>query len=137
MDESARIRIRLVSSDGQVFEVDKKAVSGSLTIMKKLQLRLKSDHDDNDNHNSPVVLDGIAGETLKKIIEYCNHHNVPYSTLEDEAVINSLHAFDSDFMNVDQTTHFTLIKVCLSLSLTRYFCLFRNLVLIFFKVQRV
>ncbi|XP_074329681.1 SKP1-like protein 20 [Apium graveolens] len=95
--------VRLLSRDGQVFEVGKTAVYMSRTIAKKLQLRLKSDHD------SPVVLDGIAGDTLKKVIEYCNRHDVPYFSLADEAVVNSLSAFDAQFVNVDWTTFFALI----------------------------
>ncbi|XP_074325960.1 SKP1-like protein 20 [Apium graveolens] len=96
-------RIRLVSGDGQVFEVKRIAVSRSSTIMEALRLRVKS------NDDSPLVLNGIDGETLEKVIEYCDRHYVPFSDLADEAVFNSLKAFDADFVNVDETTFFNLI----------------------------
>ncbi|XP_074331822.1 SKP1-like protein 1A [Apium graveolens] len=93
--------LRLVSRDGQVFEVDENVVLGSLTIV---QSRQKS-----DDHDSPVVLDEIDGKTLEKVIKYFNRHYVPFPDLADEAVANSLKAFDADFVNVDETTFFNLI----------------------------
>ncbi|XP_074326528.1 SKP1-like protein 1A [Apium graveolens] len=100
----ALTHVLLQSCDKLVFEVEKRAVLRSLLVAKELQLRQKSD----DNDNAHIVLDKIDGETLKKVIEYCNRHNVAYSSLADEAVVNTLNAFDADFVNVDQTTFFAL-----------------------------
>ncbi|KAK1376698.1 hypothetical protein POM88_032891 [Heracleum sosnowskyi] len=89
----------LQSSDGVVFDVEKRAVLRSLTIAKKLQLRRKSDH----NHDSPVVLNEVKGKILEKVVDYCKHHYQPYSTLDDD--------FDAKFVNVDWTTFFDLIEM--------------------------
>ncbi|KAL8111233.1 hypothetical protein AgCh_019084 [Apium graveolens] len=94
------LTVLVQSSDGQVFEVEKKPILMSVSIAKELLSRPKSDH------NSPIVLHQIDGKTLNKVIEYCKHHCVPYSTLEDEAVIDSLNAFDAQFVDVDPTTFF-------------------------------
>lgn len=110
--------ILLQSSDGQVFEAQKGAVLRSVLIAKKLQLRRKSH--DNDKDKSPVVLDEIDGETLEKVIKYCDrHYEVDFSP-DDEASVNSLDEFDVGVVNVDQTTFFNLIEVCF-LSLYFYF----------------
>ncbi|KAK1376747.1 hypothetical protein POM88_032940 [Heracleum sosnowskyi] len=95
----------LQSSDGVVFDVEKRAVLRSLTIAKKLQLRRKSDH----NHDSPVVLNGVKGKILEKVVDYCKHHYQPYSTLDDD--------FDAKFVNVDWTTFFDLIEAAYDLKI--------------------
>ncbi|XP_074331875.1 SKP1-like protein 9 [Apium graveolens] len=96
--------IRLESSDGHVFKIERRAVSRSRMIMKKLQLR---GQDYNVDNNSPIVLDKIDGVTLKKVIEFCDRHYVPNSKETD---VNSLNAFDAEFVNVDETTFFNLLQ---------------------------
>lgn len=107
--------ILLQSSDGQVFEAKKGAVLRSVLIAKKLQLRRKSH--DNDKDKSPVVLDEIDGETLEKVIKYCDrHYEVDFSP-DDEASVNSLDEFDVGVVNVDQTTFFNLIEAAYYLNI--------------------
>lgn len=107
--------ILLQSSDGQVFEAQKGAVLRSVLIAKKLQLRRKSH--DNDKDKSPVVLDEIDGETLEKVIKYCDrHYEVDFSP-DDEASVNSLDEFDVGVVNVDQTTFFNLIEAAYYLNI--------------------
>ncbi|XP_074330804.1 uncharacterized protein LOC141668569 [Apium graveolens] len=107
------LTVLVQSSDGQVFEVEKKPILMSVSIAKELLSRPKSDH------NSPIVLHQIDGKTLNKVIEYCKHHCVPYSTLEDEAVIDSLNAFDAQFVDVDPTTFCTLVRAARDLKIDK------------------
>eukprot|EP00871_Galdieria_phlegrea_P003737 jgi/Galph1/4364/GphlegSOOS_G3019.1 len=95
--------IKLISSDSEVFEVEKNIACLSETIKNVLE--------DTEGTES-IPLPNVDGTILAKVVEYCRYHyllkTIPQS---DEDV----ERWDKEFLNVDQPTLFHLI---LSVDLT-------------------
>ena len=60
-------KIKLRSSDGEVFEIYRDAAKLSELIMEKLENRESGDEE-------PVYLHRVDSSTLKMVIEFCEHH---------------------------------------------------------------
>jgi len=61
------IKANLISSDGRVFTIDKEVGMQSELLRDRLEYV-----DENDNEN--ISLPNVSGNTLEKVIEYCEHH---------------------------------------------------------------
>lgn len=84
--------VQLVSSDGQTFYVDHAVATVSRLINNTIE---------DTGLNEAITLPNVDGETLAKVIEYCNF----------KAAAANVEAMDATFMNnVDQTMLFKLIK---------------------------
>ncbi|QHO21356.1 hypothetical protein HN51_063759 [Arachis hypogaea] len=83
-------RIKLVSSDGDVFEVDYKVAVMSQTIEDVIKANPAAASDE-------ISISLVNSRTLKKVIEYCKKH-----TTESESESESSSKWDAEFLKVDQ-----------------------------------
>ena len=102
-------KIKLQSSDGDVFDVDVEIAKQSITIKTMLE-DLGMDNDD-DIIPLPNVNSGI----LKRVIQWATNHKDDPPPPEDdenrEKNLNDISTWDQDFLKVDQGTLFELILV--------------------------
>ena len=109
---TAPAKIRLRSSDGELFEVDEAVAVQSQAIKHLI---------DDQCADSVVPLPNVTGPILAKVIQYCKKHvdagdtNDGHAKPADESLAN----WDADFINVDQVTLVDLILVNLSLFLQK------------------
>lgn len=100
--------IKLISSDGDVFETDVEIAKQSVTIKTMLE-DLGMDEDDDE----PVPLPNVNAAILKKVINYCTHHKDDPPPPEDdenkEKRTDDIGSWDQEFLKVDQGTLFELI----------------------------
>ncbi|XP_076931732.1 SKP1-like protein 1A [Bidens hawaiensis] len=89
--------IVLSSSDGETFEVDEAVAMESQTIQHMIET---------GGADTTIVLPQVAGKTLSKVIEYCKKHveSAPNYNKDD------LKSFDADFIKVEQSLLFDLVR---------------------------
>ncbi|KAF5729521.1 SKP1-like protein 1B-like [Tripterygium wilfordii] len=91
---SSSKKITLVSSDGEVFEVEEAVVMEAAAIKRMIE---------DDCADGKIPLPNVKSKTLSKILEYCMKH------AEDKDAAGNLKSFDSDFMKVDTNTLYDLL----------------------------
>ncbi|KAK7363602.1 hypothetical protein VNO77_05750 [Canavalia gladiata] len=97
-------KINLISSDGDVFEVDYAVALMSKTIRDVIESNPGSD---TDSINIPVSL---SREMLGKVTEYCKKHTEASNSNYDEYISNvDLNDWDAKFIDVDHQTLFNLV----------------------------
>jgi len=97
--------VKLKSSDGEVFTIDYRAAMCSTTI--------KTMFDDlgmDDGEEVPIPLPNVDAITLKKVIEWVEHHkDDPVPTEDDEKKEDDLFStWDAQYLRVDENTIFEL-----------------------------
>ena len=97
--------VKLQSSDGEAFEVEREVAVMSLTVKNML--------DDIGETDAPIPLPNVTSKILQKVIEYCKYHKdhpTPVSEeKKDEKRTDDILPWDKDFCKVDQATLFELI----------------------------
>ncbi|KAH9555856.1 hypothetical protein CY35_08G138500 [Sphagnum magellanicum] len=98
----AEIRVKLKSSDDEMFEVDK-AVALESQAVKNMIEDTGMDH--------PIPLPNVSSKILAKVIEYCKYHVDNQKSTDDKPATpeDEIKAWDQDFVKVDQATLFDLI----------------------------
>ncbi|KAI9298935.1 E3 ubiquitin ligase complex SCF subunit sconC [Neoconidiobolus thromboides FSU 785] len=97
--------IKLKSSEGTEFSVDREIITRSILIRNILE-----DVEACDTYEIP--LPNVSAPILTKIIEYCTHHkDEPISQYEEGGNNNldEIDAWDQEFCKVDQGTLYDLI----------------------------
>ncbi|KAI9352998.1 putative negative regulator sulfur controller-3 [Zopfochytrium polystomum] len=91
--------IKLTSSDGQEFAVEKKVADRSVLLKNMLE--------DVGDADTPIPLPNVTAKILKKVIEYCTHHK------DDPIVVAENDAFDAARKRSDDIDEWdaTYIKV--------------------------
>jgi S-phase kinase-associated protein 1 len=89
-------KINLISSDGDVFEVDYDVALMSKTVEEAIETIPTGD-------TNSISLSLVRSEILNKVIEYCKKHNSAQMLDVD------LNDWDVEFASVDYTTLFDLI----------------------------
>nr|ADQ00179.1 E3 ubiquitin ligase [Chlamydomonas sp. ICE-L] len=95
-------KVKLGSSDSQVFEVDEDVANLSETVKNMIE---------DTGVEELVPLPNVSGKILAKVIEYCKYHVEANKKVDDkpsktEEVVK---AWDAEFVKVDQATLFDLI----------------------------
>ena len=97
-------KVKLISSDGQDFEVEVKVAQMSETIRNLIE---------DTGIDNAIPLPNVTGKILAKVVEYCKHHTehpTPVSEdKRDEKRTDDIIPWDQDFCKVDQATLFELI----------------------------
>jgi S-phase kinase-associated protein 1 len=96
------VKVKLQSSDNQVFEVDEEVANESLTIKNMIE---------DTGVEETVPLPNVNGKVLAKIIEYCKYHVEANKKTDDKPAKSEedKRTWDAEFVKVDQATLFDLI----------------------------
>lgn len=107
-------KVKLLSSDGQVFELDMELVKMSTYIMNRLQ-RVRFEE---------VLMvrppEPIAGDILEKVIQWMEYHkNDPAPPKKDkfEAPSMDVSDWDLEFFDVDPVIHIGIIRIATCLEI--------------------
>lgn len=97
-------KVKLGSSDSQVFEVDEEVANESQTVKGLLE--------DAANPDDLIPLPNVSGKILSKVIEFSKYHVEANKKGPDDKPAKSeddVKTWDADFVKVDQATLFDLI----------------------------
>lgn len=100
----AEQKVKLVSSDGQVFEVEEDVAKQSVTLQNTM--------DEIDAADEQIPLPNVSGKILAKVVEYCKYHVEAEQKDEHGKAAKSedeVKTWDTEFCKVDQGTLFELI----------------------------
>ncbi|XP_064489979.1 S-phase kinase-associated protein 1-like [Ornithodoros turicata] len=100
-------KIKLQSSDGEVFDVDVQTaiVSGTLRTMLEDLDRMKRNEDE-----EVVPLLNVKAAILRKVIQWATYHRDELMVVVEENSY-TVSSWDAEFFNVDQATLYELIRV--------------------------
>ncbi|KAJ6648976.1 S-phase kinase-associated protein 1, partial [Pseudolycoriella hygida] len=97
--------ITLVSSDRQIFEIDSRIVE----CMGTIKHTMKNAYEDND----PIPLPNVDSATLKKVLEWADHHKDDPVSIQDDAKeqkrTDDITDWDREFLKVDHHILFAMI----------------------------
>ena len=101
-------KIKLMSADGETFEVERDVISASTTIKNMMdQIEVGSEDDE------PIPLQNVTASILKRVIQWAQFHKGDKNENNDddsrEKRIDDIVAWDADFLKVDQGTLFELL----------------------------
>jgi len=103
-------KVKLQSSDGEVFEVETDIIKLSNTIKTMLE---DLGVEDEESETEMIPLPNVNAAILKKVIQWCTYHKEDPPLLEEddnkEKRTDDIGSWDSDFLKVDQGTLFELI----------------------------
>ncbi|CAK9225243.1 unnamed protein product [Sphagnum troendelagicum] len=99
----AERRVKLKSSDDEMFEVEESVAFESQTVKNMIE-------DTGMDH--PIPLPSVSSKILAKVIEYCKYHVDNQKASDDKPATreDEIKAWDLDFVKVDQATLFELIS---------------------------
>ncbi|VDP15501.1 unnamed protein product [Soboliphyme baturini] len=103
-------KVKLQSSDHELFEVEINVIRLSNTIKTMLE---DLGVEDEENESEHIPLPNVNAAILKKVIQWCTYHKDDSPPLEDddtkEKRSDDISSWDADFLKVDQGTLFELI----------------------------
>eukprot|EP00798_Chlamydomonas_sp_ICE-L_P017752 gene17752-24113_t len=90
-------KVKLGSSDSQLFEVDEAVAFESLMVKNMIE--------------ELIPLPNVSGRILAKVIEFCKYHVDANKKVEEKPAVGEeeVKAWDSEFVKVDQAFLFDLI----------------------------
>lgn len=102
--------IKLISSDGEVFETDVEIAKRCGTI-KTMLVDLGVGDENGEENDAPVSLANVNSSILRKILEWAAHKkdNTVAIEVKTEKSTDDIDPWDADFLKVDQATLFELI----------------------------
>ena len=105
-------KINLRSSDSVDFSMDVELAKISETL--KTMLDDLGIDTESDEASEPIPLPNVNGATLKKVVEWCEHHKTDYKEFADEDESSQPHLddisdWDVTFFNIDQAKIFEII----------------------------
>ncbi|KAJ1351715.1 Skp1- protein [Parelaphostrongylus tenuis] len=101
--------LKLVTNDGENFDVPRDVIRLSTTINKMLEVL---DLDNGTNDSIPVY--NVSGPILKKVLQWCTYHKDDPPSTDDlnnrEKGTNDISSWDVEFLKVDKATLYDLIN---------------------------
>jgi S-phase kinase-associated protein 1 len=98
--ESSTKKITLISSDGEIFQVEKEVAMESKTIKNLIE-------DVDENARIPIY--EVSGKILALVIEYCKKH-VNAVNSDEKPSKHALKMWDAEFVQLDHVVLFDLIS---------------------------
>ena len=98
--------MKLISSDGEVFEID-----GKIATLSGLLVDFVNEDEDGDK-DEPIPLANVTSDVMKKVIEWAEHHKddpTQDKKEEEQRLDDIISVWDANFMKVDQGMLFSLI----------------------------
>jgi len=103
-------KVKLQSSDGEVFDVETDIIKLSNTIKTMLE---DLGVEDEESETEMIPLPNVNAAILKKVIGWCQYHKDDPPPLEEddnkEKRTDDISSWDAEFLKVDQGTLFELI----------------------------
>jgi len=98
----AEEKVKLRSSDEEMFEVEQDVANQSLMIRNMIE---------DTGIDCPIPLPNVTSKILAKVIEYCSYHVKSGKTDGEKPAVSEedSKAWDAEFVKVDQATLFELI----------------------------
>ncbi|KAL3677581.1 hypothetical protein R1sor_027529 [Riccia sorocarpa] len=95
-------KVKLRSSDDEMFEVDEAVAYESQTVKNMIE---------DTGTDNPIPLPNVSSKILSKVIEYCKYHVENSKSSDDKPATpeDEIKLWDADFVKVDQATLFDLI----------------------------
>eukprot|EP00244_Chara_vulgaris_P010505 TRINITY_DN483_c0_g1_i10.p1 TRINITY_DN483_c0_g1~~TRINITY_DN483_c0_g1_i10.p1 ORF type:complete len:158 (+),score=35.64 TRINITY_DN483_c0_g1_i10:371-844(+) len=94
-------RVKLKSSDDEMFEVDEEVAYESQTVKNMIE---------DTGTDSAIPLPNVSSKILAKVIEYCKYHVEAAKNIEEKQITeDEIKAWDAEFVKVEQSTLFDLI----------------------------
>jgi len=95
-------KVKLTSSDHQMFEVDEEVANQSHTVKNMIE---------DTGTEEMIPLPNVPGKILSKVIEYCKFHVEAAKTVDNKPAKteDEVKQWDTEFVKVDQATLFDLI----------------------------
>jgi S-phase kinase-associated protein 1 len=95
-------KVKLTSSDNQMFEVDEEVANQSHTVKNMIE---------DTGTEEMIPLPNVPGKILSKVIEYCKFHVDAQKTVDNKPAKteDEVKQWDTEFVKVDQATLFDLI----------------------------
>ena len=105
-------KINLRSNDNMDFTMDVELAKISETL--KTMLDDLGIDTESDEASEPIPLPNVNGATLKKVVEWCEHHKTDYQDFaeEDESTqprLDDIPDWDVSYFNIDQAEIFEII----------------------------
>ncbi|KAE9549510.1 hypothetical protein FO519_007274 [Halicephalobus sp. NKZ332] len=105
-------QIKLVSSDGEQFEVDRDVIKLSTTLHTMFQ-DLGIDSDSSQVPTDPIPIQNVSGTILKKVIAWCTYHKNDQAGSDEndprEKRTDDIPSWDVEFLKIDQGMLFEMI----------------------------
>lgn len=100
----AEKRVNLMSSEGEMFEVDEAVAFESQAVKNMIEEK---------GMDVPIPLPDVSSKILAKVIEYCKYHVENQKTSDENSATpaHDIQAWDAEFVKVDQATLCDLIVV--------------------------
>ncbi len=98
--------VTLLSNDDKSFEISQEAIDVSVTIKELIE--------DIGDLDAPIPLPNVSGETLARVVEYCNYHYAISVSKEDETAVatetaKEIELWDEQFCKMELQSLFQLI----------------------------
>ncbi|GAQ80479.1 SCF ubiquitin ligase [Klebsormidium nitens] len=95
-------KVKLKSSDDEMFEVDEAVAHESQTIKNMIE---------DTGVDAPIPLPNVSSKILAKVIEYCRYHVDAAKTTDDKPAVGEedVKTWDAEFVKVEQSVLFDLI----------------------------
>ncbi len=104
-----------VSKEGEIHEVPLKVAKMSALVSTTIDDDDDDDDDDEDNDAKEIPLPNVKDSVLKKVIEYCTHHETEEAMTQIQTPLKSSKIEDlvqpwyAEFVRIDQSLLFELV----------------------------
>ncbi|EGZ11712.1 hypothetical protein PHYSODRAFT_250765, partial [Phytophthora sojae] len=127
-EPAADMKVKLVSMDGEAFEVDAK-----VAVMSQLVQTLVADEQEQGDEVQEIPLPNVKAHVLAKVVEFCQHHkDAPMAEiqkpLKSNVLSESVDEWDANFVDFELilAANYMDIKSLLDLACAKMACMIKG-----------